>query len=212
MQAEIKKAFRKLALKLHPDKNPGDEVTEAADIAALLRLGCAPQAFSALQHVQEASAKFQSLQRIYSVLSDPERSDHKSSDAQLCGRNFFCTPTAVSIIHWSDSCPCHRQICPRHAGPMKRPPQSGSNVRQYHDNILHLPCRRKVYDQTGDLSNAEELTGENFDDLYNFYRDLYKEVTEADIDQLASQFRGSDEEAAEVLQYYERFQGDMPQV
>ena len=37
-------------------------------------------------------------------------------------------------------------------------------------------------------------------------------MTEADIDQFASQFRGSDEEAAEVLQYYERFKGDMPQV
>ena len=75
-----------------------------------------------------------------------------------------------------------------------------------------MPCRRKVYDQTGDLTDAEELTGENFDDLYKYYGDLYKEVTEADIDQFASQFRGSDEEAAEVLQYYERFKGDMHQV
>lgn len=73
-------------------------------------------------------------------------------------------------------------------------------------------CRRKVYDQTGDLNDAEELTGEDFDDLYKYYRDLYKEVTEADIDEFASQFRGSDEEVAEVLQYYERFQGDMRQV
>lgn len=44
--AEIKKAYHKLALQLHPDKNPGEE---------------------------EASAKFQSLQQIYSVLGDQEK-------------------------------------------------------------------------------------------------------------------------------------------
>ena len=75
-----------------------------------------------------------------------------------------------------------------------------------------LPCRRKVYDQTGDLSDAEELSGQNFEDLYSYYRDLYRKVTEADIEQFAADFRGSNEEAAEVLQYYERFQGDMKQV
>lgn len=69
-----------------------------------------------------------------------------------------------------------------------------------------------MYDQTGNLDDAEELTNENFDDLYKYYRDLYKEVTEADIDAFADSFRGSDEEAAEVLQYYERFQGDMREV
>ena len=75
-----------------------------------------------------------------------------------------------------------------------------------------LSCRRKVYDQTGDLSDAEELSGQNFEDLYSYYRDLYKKVTEADIEQFAADFRGSEEEAAEVLQYYERFQGNMKQV
>ncbi|CAL8471723.1 g11265 [Coccomyxa elongata] len=116
-QEDIKKAFRKLALRLHPDKNPGDE---------------------------DASAKFQSLQRIYTVLSDPER--------------------------------------------------------------------RKVYDQTGSLDDSEQLAGEDFDNLYNYFRNIYKEVTEDDIDGFAADFRGSQEEKDEVLQYYDRFKGDMHQV
>ncbi|KAK9918041.1 hypothetical protein WJX75_000728 [Coccomyxa subellipsoidea] len=115
-QEDIKKAFRKLALRLHPDKNPGDE----------------------------DSSKFQSLQRIYAVLSDPER--------------------------------------------------------------------RKVYDQTGSLDDSEQLVGEDFDNLYNYFRNIYKEVTEDDIDGFAAGFRGSQEESEEVLQYYERFRGDMRQV
>lgn len=45
-QDEVKKAYFKMALKLHPDKNPGDE---------------------------EAKERFQQLQKVYSVLGDPER-------------------------------------------------------------------------------------------------------------------------------------------
>ncbi|GMH38681.1 hypothetical protein BSKO_06565 [Bryopsis sp. KO-2023] len=44
-QADIKKAYRVLALKLHPDKNPDEDTKE----------------------------KFQDLQRLYAVLSNPER-------------------------------------------------------------------------------------------------------------------------------------------
>ena len=92
--------------------------------------------------------------------------------------------------------------------------RSDPGLTQRHRVIFNcgLSCRRKVYDQTGDLSDAEELSGQNFEDLYSYYRDLYKKITEADIEQFAADFRGSKEEAAEVLQYYERFQGDMKQV
>ncbi|CAN1294717.1 Chaperone protein dnaJ 6 [Linum perenne] len=45
-QQEIKKAYHKLALRLHPDKNPGDE---------------------------EANEKFQQLQKVMSILGDDEK-------------------------------------------------------------------------------------------------------------------------------------------
>ncbi|MCI24209.1 chaperone protein dnaJ 6-like, partial [Trifolium medium] len=45
-QQEIKKAYYKLALRLHPDKNPGDE---------------------------EAKEKFQQLQKVISILGDEEK-------------------------------------------------------------------------------------------------------------------------------------------
>lgn len=46
LQEEIRKAFRKLALALHPDKNPGDA---------------------------SAVEKFQTLQKVYGILSDPDK-------------------------------------------------------------------------------------------------------------------------------------------
>lgn len=40
------------------------------------------------------------------------------------------------------------------------------------------PCRRrrKVYDQTGSVEDSEELAGEKFNELYEYYRGLFVKV------------------------------------
>ena len=95
-QSEIKKAYHRFALKLHPDKNPA----------------------------KDASKQFQTLQKVYAVLSDEKK--------------------------------------------------------------------RKVYDETG---RVDEMDSQEFNDLYEYYRTMYKKVTEEDILQVTKEYLGSEEEA-----------------
>ncbi|CAM6105115.1 unnamed protein product [Calypogeia fissa] len=88
-QEEIRKAYHKLALRLHPDKNPNDE---------------------------GAKEKFQSLQSVIAILGDPDK--------------------------------------------------------------------RKVYDETGTVEDVE-LSGDTFKNLYQFFKSLYKQISEEDIDAFA---------------------------
>ena len=79
--------------------------------------------------------------------------------------------------------------------------------------LLSPLCRRrKVYDQTGSLEHSEGLAGEKFEDLYQYYRNIYKKVSEEDIDNVAGEFRGSQEETEEVAKYYQQFKGNMEKV
>lgn len=113
--SEIKRAYHKAALRLHPDKNPSPD----------------------------AAAKFQTLQKVYGVLGDEEK--------------------------------------------------------------------RKVYDETGRTEDAE-LSGDSFKNLYEYYRGLYRKVTEDDVDAFFRTYRGSEEERQDVVKAYEKFQGDMSKV
>ncbi|XP_058003280.1 chaperone protein dnaJ 6 isoform X2 [Hevea brasiliensis] len=112
-QQEIKKAYYKLALRLHPDKNPGDE---------------------------EAKEKFQQLQKVISILGDEEK--------------------------------------------------------------------RAVYDQTGCVDDAD-LAGDVVENLRDFFRALYKKVTEADIEEFEANYRGSDSEKKDLIELYKRCKGNM---
>ena len=66
-----------------------------------------------------------------------------------------------------------------------------------------------MYDRTGSIEDSEQLSGDQFDSLYAFYRDLYAPITEEDLDRASAEFRGSPAERADVLRYYRRFEGDM---
>ncbi len=59
-------------MQLHPDKNQGDEVRYSNFTGHLFQTHGTLILTSKLPS-QEAKAKFQSLQRIYGVLSDPEK-------------------------------------------------------------------------------------------------------------------------------------------
>ncbi|XWS59187.1 hypothetical protein CRYUN_Cryun08bG0100300 [Craigia yunnanensis] len=112
-QQEIKKAYYKLALRLHPDKNPGDE---------------------------EAKEKFQQLQKVISILGDEEK--------------------------------------------------------------------RAVYDQTGCVEDAD-LAGDVVQNLKNFFKAMYKKVTEADIEEFEANYRGSGSEKKDLIDLYKKCKGNM---
>ncbi|KAK7336594.1 hypothetical protein VNO77_17140 [Canavalia gladiata] len=112
-QQEIKKAYYKLALRLHPDKNPGDE---------------------------EAKEKFQQLQKVISILGDEEK--------------------------------------------------------------------RALYDQTGCVDDAD-LASDVVQNLHEFFRTMYKKVTEADIEEFEANYRGSDSEKNDLIDLYKKCKGDM---
>ncbi|GAB2266972.1 Chaperone protein dnaJ 6 [Dionaea muscipula] len=112
-QHDIKKAYHRLALQLHPDKNPGDE---------------------------QAKEKFQQLQKVISILGDAEK--------------------------------------------------------------------RALYDESGVIDDAD-LAGVAFQNLHDFFRTMYKKVTEADIEEFEANYRGSDSEKTDLIDLYKKFKGNM---
>ncbi|KAD3068318.1 hypothetical protein E3N88_36198 [Mikania micrantha] len=137
-QQEIKKAYHKLALRLHPDKNPGDE---------------------------DAKEKFQHLQKVISILGDEEK--------RALYDQTGCVDDAVSII-----------LC----------------IISYYlwvfDLFILYFC-------------SQDLAGDVVQNLKDFFRTMYKKVTEADIEEFESNYRGSESEKNDLIDLYKKYKGHM---
>lgn len=73
--------------------------------------------------------------------------------------------------------------------------------------------RRAVYDETGlvgdESETAERFAGKSFDELRRYFRELNPAVTTDAIDEYEAKYRGSDEEVADLVAFYTRYDGCM---
>ncbi|KFH45446.1 DnaJ subfamily C member-like protein [Hapsidospora chrysogenum ATCC 11550] len=77
--------------------------------------------------------------------------------------------------------------------------------------VLSDPARRKRYDETG--STSESIVDSDGFNWSDYYREQYKDAISADaIEKFAKQYKGSDEEKDDILQYFELYEGDMDKV
>lgn len=105
----------------------------------------------------------------------------------------------------------------RDTHPDRCPGDEGANARFQEVGrayaTLRDPEKRRVYDAAGIVDDgAGPPTGSGAAGWYEFWRDFYTRVTAEKIDALAAEYRGSEEEAADLRSAYTAVQGDMGKV
>jgi DnaJ family protein C protein 9 len=97
-----------------------------------------------------------------------------------------------------------RQCHPDHGGDTEQFQLLG---RAY--EILSDEKKRNSYDRTGRVDFYTDMLNDEDFDWDAYWRALYKTVTEEDIDNFAKQYRGSEEESADLREAYIKYKGDM---
>ncbi|KAL0702892.1 hypothetical protein Bca4012_059014 [Brassica carinata] len=73
-------------------------------------------------------------------------------------------------------------------------------------SILGDEEKRAVYDQTGSVDDSD-LSGDVVDNLRDFFKAMYKKVTEEDIEEFEANYRGSESEKKDLIELYTKFKG-----
>uniref|UniRef100_A0A7S2LRN8 J domain-containing protein n=1 Tax=Leptocylindrus danicus TaxID=163516 RepID=A0A7S2LRN8_9STRA len=76
-------------------------------------------------------------------------------------------------------------------------------------DILKDEEKRKVYDATGELDDDGMINEDSVQQWTEFFRAMFKKVSTRDIDEFGAKYKKSEEEAADVLKYYEICKGDL---
>mmetsp|Transcript_51617 Transcript_51617/g.121148 ORF Transcript_51617/g.121148 Transcript_51617/m.121148 type:complete len:281 (+) Transcript_51617:2-844(+) len=103
--------------------------------------------------------------------------------------------------------------------PDKHPddPKAKDNFQQLQrcKEVLLDEKKRKVYDETGVIPGEDgmgDLSGKSFEELYEYYRALYQTVTAEDVKEWEAKYPGSKEEKEDLVEFYNKFDGNMREV
>ncbi|CAF0850434.1 unnamed protein product [Brachionus calyciflorus] len=76
-------------------------------------------------------------------------------------------------------------------------------------SVLSDEEKKKIYDETGSVDGGDEFFGADIKDWEGHWRKMFKKVTTDDVDKFFENYRNSDEERADLLKFFEKYQGDM---
>lgn len=76
-------------------------------------------------------------------------------------------------------------------------------------DILKDEDKRKVYDGTGEIDDDGMINEDSVQQWTEFFRAMFKKVSTSDIDAFGAKYKNSEEEAADVLKYYDICKGDL---
>lgn len=79
-------------------------------------------------------------------------------------------------------------------------------------NVLKDTERRKIYDRTGSIENAEASNIEQFVEAYQYFRDKFPEISVKDIDSFELKYRNSMEEQDDLVDFLVENEGDVTKV
>jgi len=78
--------------------------------------------------------------------------------------------------------------------------------------ILSDPEKKKLYDSNGFMSAGDDLNDESFEFWYQYFRNLFPEITTADIESFGKTYIGSEEEKNDIIDAYQKHKGNLKHI